>query len=56
MRRGAETYAQREARYKADIAGLKEALDFLENETALIQRKVLRRKGAAALRGKALVA
>jgi len=39
----AETYAQRKARHEAEIAGLKEALEVLETETALIQRGVVRR-------------
>merc|ERR1719201_2169329 len=34
-----ETYADRKARREAEIAGLKEALDVLENETAFVQRK-----------------
>merc|ERR1719401_120009 len=33
----AETYATRKARFEAEIAGLKQALDVLENETALLQ-------------------
>jgi len=34
-----ETYAARAARREAEIAGLKEALSILEDETALVQRK-----------------
>merc|ERR1719296_581055 len=34
-----ETYAERAARRQAEIAGLKEALSVLEDETALVQRK-----------------
>eukprot|EP00428_Durinskia_dybowskii_P041058 CAMPEP_0170260320 /NCGR_PEP_ID=MMETSP0116_2-20130129/30034_1 /TAXON_ID=400756 /ORGANISM="Durinskia baltica, Strain CSIRO CS-38" /LENGTH=677 /DNA_ID=CAMNT_0010511371 /DNA_START=121 /DNA_END=2154 /DNA_ORIENTATION=- len=34
----AETYAERKARFEAEIAGLREALRVLESETALIQR------------------
>merc|ERR1711933_222996 len=39
----AETYAERAARHAAEIVGLKEALNVLENETALLQRHVVRR-------------
>jgi len=38
-----ETYAERSERRQAEIAGLKEALSVLEDETALVQRK---RRGA----------
>jgi hypothetical protein len=38
----AETYAERSERRKAEIAGLKEALSILENETALIQKRSTR--------------
>merc|ERR1711957_742569 len=34
-----ESYGDRKARREAEIAGLKEALDVLENETAFVQRK-----------------
>merc|ERR1719164_379705 len=35
----AETYAERKQRREAEIAGLKEGLEVLENETAFIQKK-----------------
>merc|ERR1719311_493524 len=38
----AETYAERKERRTAEIAGLKEALSILENETALIQKRSTR--------------
>merc|ERR1712228_810763 len=34
----AETYAERARRHAAEIAGLKQALEILESETAFIQR------------------
>merc|ERR1711870_128777 len=34
----AETYAERKARFEAEIAGLKEALKILESEAVLLQR------------------
>merc|ERR1712039_832727 len=34
----AETFEQRKARFEAELAGLKEALQILESETALLQR------------------
>lgn len=39
----AETYATRKARYASEIAGLKDALQILESETALVQSKASRR-------------
>lgn len=39
----AETYASRAARHAAEIAGLKEALSVLENETALLQQRMAHR-------------
>jgi len=47
----AETYAQRKARHAAEIAGLKEALQILESETALLQQRVNRRQ----LRGRTVL-
>merc|ERR1712003_80902 len=47
----AETYAARKARHQAEIAGLREALSILENETALLQRSTVRK-----LRGQRLLA
>merc|ERR1719412_2238548 len=47
----AETYAQRKARHAAEIAGLKEALQILESETALLQQRVIRRQ----LRGRTVL-
>merc|ERR1719163_1620078 len=38
----AETYAERKERRTSEIAGLKEALSILENETALIQKRSTR--------------
>lgn len=37
----AETYAERKRRREAEIVGLKDALNTLESETALLQRRVL---------------
>merc|ERR1719162_84606 len=39
----AETYGARKERRAAEIAGLKEAMQILESETALVQRHVARR-------------
>merc|ERR1719458_728976 len=40
----AETYEARKAHRDSEIAGLKEALQILESETALMQRQVVRRR------------
>lgn len=40
----AETYSERKARHLAEIAGLKEALNILENETALLQQRAGHKK------------
>jgi len=47
----AETYAERKARHEAEIAGLKEALQILESETAFVQQRVSRRQ----LRGRSVL-
>merc|ERR1740121_3028176 len=39
----AETFEARKARYESEIAGLKDALQILESETALVQRRASRR-------------
>merc|ERR1719382_664817 len=41
----AETYAHRKESREAEIAGLKEALATLEDETAFVQQRALRRRG-----------
>jgi len=38
-----ESYAEKKARREAEIAGLKDAMEILSNESALIQRKTTRR-------------
>jgi len=48
----AETYAERTARREAELAGLKDALQILESESALVQRHAVRRT----LRGGVLAA
>jgi len=45
----AETYGQRKARREAELAGLKEALNILESETALVQSS---RKRTSSFRGR----
>merc|ERR1712161_111472 len=42
----AESYADRAARFASEIAGLKEALQILESETALVQQKSQHRRHA----------
>jgi len=41
----AESYADRTARRAAEIAGLKDALEILESETALVQQRAQHRRG-----------
>merc|ERR1712039_107351 len=40
----AETFEERKARFEAELAGLKEALRVLEDETALVQRSSRRER------------
>jgi len=47
----AETYAERKRRREAEIAGLKQALSILEDETALVQRRSAHKR-IASLRGR----
>merc|ERR1719446_843301 len=42
-----ESYAEKKRRREAEIAGLKEALTILENETALLQTKSRRLRGVS---------
>merc|ERR1712039_354909 len=44
----AETFEQRKARFEAELAGLKEALQILESETALLQKASSRLRGIRA--------
>jgi len=46
----AETYAERARRHSAEIAGLKQALEILESETAFLQRSRVYRKLRGGLR------
>merc|ERR1712190_417822 len=39
----AETFEERQARFEAELAGLKEALRVLEEETALLQRSSVKK-------------
>merc|ERR1712204_151384 len=41
----AETYAERKRRFESELAGLRDALRVLGSETALLQRRSLRRSG-----------
>jgi tRNA splicing endonuclease len=54
----AEVYSDRKSRREAEIAGLKQALEILESETALVQQEASRRtlRGAKLLRAGALQA
>jgi len=42
----AETFAERKRRFEAEIAGLKEALNILESETSLVQRRSRHHRGS----------